>query len=451
MKKALLLLIVTLVGISMVATFSLAGCKGEAVTETTAEETTAEETTSELVVLRFGVSSDNLVRMKASADAYMELNPNVTIIIEINPANYQAIAPTLFGSEDAPDVSWYWHSSSNIYDKMAESGILVNLDDVIIPEMENALPPSLIKEYKRDGHYYYMPWDTQYFPVIYYSKAIFEEAGIEAPDGFYPTLDEFFEMAEKIKAAGYEAMSQGYIDTWILSQTTQAILSNALPDEIYDDLLNDWKPGYTPKYSWTDPEVVAAMELVKRICTEVVSEESFSRAYFEGRAAFLQGKTGMHQDGCWAAATINSEAPEGFEYGWFYFPKIGENAPMILTASSAFIIPSGGKHVEESKKFVKFCTTKERQLLDVAMNGGIPARNDISQNEIMEALGYPVGDIYRYAVENGSRFPWMGIVPADYMVESFTWNAEMVTGLKTVEEVCQLYEDYAQDLREQTE
>lgn len=86
----------------------------------------------------------------------------------------------------------------------AEQGSLVNLD-AISANWAKDLPPAINEVLKYDGHYVAVPHWIHRVNWMYINKAMLDQAGGKVPT----TWDEFFAVADKMKAAGHIAIAHG--------------------------------------------------------------------------------------------------------------------------------------------------------------------------------------------------------------------------------------------------
>ena len=405
--------------------------------------------------LRFTCLADNSAMFKEMAAAFEAKNPGIKITVDIagDQVQYKETAPQLFAAQEKPDVAWYWAEPQSGYSIMLKAGILEPLDDIYAElGLEKNVAPSAVKFAKTFGHsdgkFYAVATDGVYFPVIYYNKKIFKDAGIAAPEGKAPTLEEFNAMAAKLKAKDFAPITAGLMEGWIVGHLRDVIFQRQIPENKLDDLKYNWQPGSQPKYAFTDPDVTAAHRTLKDLMVNVYAEGALSRSYGEGRSLFIQGKAAMYQDGSWGASSIKAEAPADFEFGWFLFPKTRADIEpkMLAYYGDAVMIPKGGKNVAEAKQFVKFIMSKEGQTI-VAKNKFLPARIDLDTSVVTAALGYPVADMVAAAAKIGTDDGWDAMVPAKAVNLSFTALQDMAVGRAAVETVGVAMEKNASDLR----
>ena len=414
------------------------------------------EGADEEVTLRVTTQSDQAEHFQSHAESFMEENPNVTIEIDVagDVAAFKQTAPQLFASSDSPDASYYWAEPQSGYRVLLRADELLPLDDVYEEhDLPDVLPPGIHDFYLNFGHddgsYYAAPVGGVYFPVIYYNRAIFEEVGIEAPDGSYPTVEEFVEMAERLSEAGYEPITAGLLEGWIVGHVNDAIFQRMVPQEIAADLKESWIEGAEPEYSWTHPEVVEAFATLNEWYDAVFAEGSLSRSYAEGRSLFIQERAAMYSDGSWGAASIRAEAGEDFDFGWFMYPQIEDDIEpqMLAYYGDAIVIPRRSQHPEVALDFVSHWMSLERQRVTASEFGFIPARGDIDPDFMESALGYPVSSMWQAANRYGATTSIGNSVSSQLSSRSFSLLQDMLSGRNTPEGVAEALEEIAERSR----
>ncbi len=145
------------------------------------------------------------------ADAYMAEHPNVTIEITVleNEA-FKTKLTTVMQSGDPPDIFQSWGGGT--FNQQAEAGLLkdITADLDADPAWRDSFAPGALGVYSYQGQFYGVPWDMG-MVGFWYNKALFAEAGIDAPPA---TWDEFLADVEALKAAGITPISIGEGDKW---------------------------------------------------------------------------------------------------------------------------------------------------------------------------------------------------------------------------------------------
>ena len=181
-------------------------------------------------------------------EEYEAEHPDVDIVVtwwqkaEMWPAMRNAFT----AGEGFPDIFYYDTGVLEFID----AGWLEDLSDDV--NWDNVLPVG--KDFwTRDGGTWAVPLEGS-SDHIYYNVRLFDELGIEVPDGFQFTADEFYEVCKTCRDAGYAPFAQGIGDRAYPGQYLyKFILLHQLGTEEFVKLWN----GET---GWDRPEVREALD-----------------------------------------------------------------------------------------------------------------------------------------------------------------------------------------------
>jgi len=184
---------------------------------------------------------------------YEAEHPDVDILItwwqkaEMWPAMRNAFT----AGEGFPDIFYYDTGALEFID----AGWIEDLSDDV--NWDNVLPVG--KDFwTRDGGVWAIPLEGS-SDHIYYNVRLFDELGIEVPDDFQFTADEFLEVCQTCKDAGYAPFAQGIGDRDYPGRYLyHFILLHQLGAEEYVKLFN----GET---SWDRPEVREALDYCQEL------------------------------------------------------------------------------------------------------------------------------------------------------------------------------------------
>src|SRR5690606_38993583 len=155
-------------------------------------------------------SDENDVRgavVVALAEQFMQENPNITVILQSNTADYRELfdnAMLAAAQGNAPNVVQVDESISQIardstfFLPISELG-----SDEQLAELD-AFFPQILNFYTVDDMLWSVPWNTSN-PLLYYNKDIFREAGLD-PDNPPRTFDEMLAACETLMSAGIESL-----------------------------------------------------------------------------------------------------------------------------------------------------------------------------------------------------------------------------------------------------
>ncbi len=398
--------------------------------------------------------------IKYAAENFMKKFPDIEVQVDVAggaETEYKPNFPQIAVSADRPDAAWYWVDGRQYQDLVA-AGALESLDEIYVSEgLEAAYPEATLTKYTSpDGSRYAVNTDVVWYPQVYYNKAIFEECGVEPPaNGLaYESLDEWYEICDKIRAKGYEPVTIGGKEGWRIGHCHDTLLQRMIPQDLLDDLYNNWRPGWEPKIHYNGPEWTSVDKMLKEWYDKgVFAEGDLGRNYSEGRAIFVQKKAAMYQDGSWAVGILNDEAPD-IEYGWMLYPQVKpEIAPkFLLYAGNGFLVPKDPPSDKDAAmKFAAYVTSLEYQTLMVQNKdiGFVPSRTDVPE-EAMGALEPMVREMWLKLIEVGTSTGWDDPVPGDMAERSFILFQEMLTDVREPETVGEELETLAERKRSKT-
>ena len=150
---------------------------------------------------------------------------------------------------DPPDT-FQVHGGAELNEGWVAAGKMEPLNDLYEEQgWMDQFPEDLIELVSKDGKIYSVPVNIHRGNVLWYNKKIFEEHGLEPPKNF----DEFFKMAEKLKAKGVTPLALGDKEPWAATHLFETVLLGTLGPEDYNKL---WQG----KLAFDDPKVKKAFE-----------------------------------------------------------------------------------------------------------------------------------------------------------------------------------------------
>ena len=153
--------------------------------------------------------------MQALADAYHEINPDVTIEVQVTSWDeYWTKLEAAAGSGNLPDVFWMHTNNILMY---ADNGMLADVTDLYDDDTYSHYSDiSIANTLGSDGRMYGVPKDKDTICLVY-NKEMFDAAGVSYPDENW-TWDDLVEASEKIYEAtgkyGYMAYADDQLGYW---------------------------------------------------------------------------------------------------------------------------------------------------------------------------------------------------------------------------------------------
>ena len=269
-----------------------------------------------------------------------------------NPIGHEDFKTTILvmaAGGDLPDMFSYWAGARTQF--VVDSGRLMAIDDLWnANNLDAVVNPSVAAGATMyNGERYLVPFGYHY-AGMFYNPAVLAQAGITE---FPSTWDEFLAMCETLKAAGIDPIALGSMNRW--------------PAQFWFDymLLRTAGPEYRAalmagEASYTDPEVMRAMELWK----ELVDAGYFvadANAYDWTDAAdqVANGEAAMTLLGTWITGYWNGNGlVPGEDYDFFEFPMIDEGvAQAVVGPVDGFLISANAPHARAAARLITYLIT----------------------------------------------------------------------------------------------
>jgi multiple sugar transport system substrate-binding protein len=333
------------------------------------------------------------------ATAYEGKNPDVTVELKEYPAGeeYDTALTADLAAGTAPEI--FIVKNLKNYVTFQEGGTLLDISDVAgeLDPATGGLAPMAI-----DGVTYAVPYRQDSW-LLYYNKDLFDEAGLDYPDGSW-TWDDYADAAAKLtdgidKKDVYGAYLHGWQSTvqgFALAQTAGASLDSgdfSYLAPYYERQLEMQGEGSQPTYA-----------------TVTTNELAYQSQFGTQKAAML----GM---GSWYIGTLVKEQASGdaetFEWGIAPIPQFDEsttgtdNTPVTFGDPTTMGINAriDEAKVEAAKDFLKFAAGPEgaAALADIGIT---PALIDDAVADTVFGLdGVPQDDLSRFAYTTHETLP----------------------------------------------
>ena len=376
-------------GVAVVATLSLAACSGSS-------ETPAEES-GPVTLTVSGWSLETTPEFQTIADGFHEKNPDVTVELkEYDPAEYNTLLTADLAAGSGPDI--ITQKEVKFVPTFVEGGQLLDVSDVELPDGISGA-----SSYEVDGTAYAVPYRNDSW-VLFYNKALFDQAGVEYPDGSW-TWDDYSEAAaaltEGIAAAGGTAKG-AYLHNW---QSTVQGFASAQSDT---DVL-------TGDYEYMEPFYENVLALQGDGYQVDFNTAKANQLTYQGE--FGKQNAAMLPMGTWFVATLIAQQASGdaddFEWGIAPIPQVDDSTAGLDNTPVTFGDPTGfginaaidDSKVQAAKDFLAFAAGEEGAQI-LAGIGITPALLSDTVVETYFAVdGAPADDLSKFAYSTHEVFP----------------------------------------------
>lgn len=326
---------------------------------------------------------------QAMADEFMEANPHVTIEITVqeNEAFKDALQIAL-QSGDVPDLFQSWGGGG--LGEQVDASLVQDITEASSGFVDD-LNPSAVELYQIDDVQYGIPFNLG-MVGFWYNKALFAEAGVEAPP---TTWDEFLAAVEALQEAGITPIALGAGDKWpahfywtylaLRLGGTEAVAAAADTDDFTGDAF-----------------VNAGVELQRLIDLDPF-QDGFLAAPWPGpdgeSGTMGNAMAAMDLMGQWAPSAFATDSASGdgigADLGWFPFPAVegGAGAATVgLGGGDGFAV---GRDAEpEAVAFLEYITSVDNARRFGETGQGLPVTAgaedsvaDPSQQLVLAGMG----------------------------------------------------------------
>ena len=335
----------------------------------------------------------------ALANAYMEQNPNVEIIIETRPggADGDNIVKTLLATGEMADIFWY--NSGSLLQALNPSQTLVDISDqAFVENIAEAFIPTV----SQDDAIFGVPTGTGMGGGILYNKAVYAELGLEVP----VTWEEFVANNEVIAEAGIAPVlgTFGTGSTWTSQLFVLADYYNVEAAE------PGWAELYTnneAKYA-TTPAALAGFEYMQQAYDLGWFQQDYETEQFEpGLELLANGEVAHYPMLTFVLSTLDANYPDQIDdIGFFAQPGSDPEANGVtLWMPAGTYIPqtTEGENLEVALDFLGFIASVEGTEVvteAVAPQGPYLINGSSLPDDVLPA----VQDLAAY-IENGDVYP----------------------------------------------
>jgi len=302
---------------------------------------------------------------KVFADQYTAAGGTwIDMAVAGNDAQLAASISSIMGG--TPPTATHFNTGKPFED-LVSGGLLRDVEAIASSEdWRGVLPKIIVDAITADGKIMAIPVNLQTENWLWYSKEVLQKAGLT---GVPKTWPEFFEAADKIKAAGFIPLAHGSNSFWDRFLFQKVLVSVAGP-ELYLKVLSDRDPALLK-----DPKVVDAFETLGKL-RSYVDAGSPGRPWNDATNLVITNKAAFQIMGDWAKGEfVAAGLKPDVEYGCSLFP--GDE--VVIMSGDVFVLPkidnADATAAQDLLAHVMFA--KETQLQFNIKKGSNPIRNDV--------------------------------------------------------------------------
>ena len=367
--------------------------------------------------------------MQALADAYHEINPDVTVEIQVTSWDeYWTKLEAATMAKQAPDIFWM-HTNEIL--KYADNDKLVDCSSIV--ETDKFSEISLSNASGSDGTLYAVPKDKDTVGLVY-NKEMFDAAGVSYPDETW-TWGTLCEASQQIYDAtgfyGYMAYGDDQLGYWnFVYQAGGSILTED-----------------KSRANFTDPATKMGMEFYINLQK---NDWCPTQTYFAETApgtAFFSGKGSMFFEGNWNILSELQNYPDMVgKWDVAVLPKcpnpMNGDGRATISNGLSYATTKTNKHLDVVMDVLKFFGSEEGQRIQGESGAAIPAYEGLEDTWVGVFDQYPIDvtpfiDMFEYCIQsvnNAARPEWKTPV-SDTLLKIYTGDLSIDEGLDEIQEI----------------
>lgn len=345
-----------------------------------------------------------------ACETYKEAHPNISFdynVISTSGSTYEEKVLTMMAGGDTTDLFQPRHLPH--YFNLISNGYVEELTPWIeSSDLDMSVFRGTDESLRYDGKLYALPFTNDVW-IVYYNKDMFDEAGLDYPDGSW-TWEEYADYCAKLThGEGADKVYGGYFQDWKASACNPAICDGLHDLSSYDDY--EWlKYGYQYVY---DLQKAGHIMDFSMISTNSLNYDS----------VFANKQVAMVYMGTWNNSRLNALADQiDFEWGICQAPHIaatGKQGDAVGTVIGCSM-NANGEHKEEAFDVLKWVTSSPEASKAIASAGALPAVRDEETYQVLseQVAGFPEGGEAAFEFNNFSLE--MPLDPNSSMIEELT-------------------------------
>ena len=259
------------------------------------------------------------------------------------------------------------------------------------------IPDNLLAQVSVEGRIYAIPQNMESVG-IFYNRDAFAELELEVPS----TFEEYVELLEAVKSAGYYGYTMGLAGGWPSALMASMFMYSSAGSE-YIDVLSGTQP-------WPDCEncLDGLNAFYGMVANGYANPDPLGIDYNQSLDLFYQGQSIMVLNGPWFINDAESANPD-FDIGFFYLPAVNPATDIkTLGGIGGSIIIAEYAPIDAAFKVVEWLTTEELAVQTLREIAVLPAFS-IEVPEDIPPLYYQI------ASETAANVDKIGFWPVTYL------------------------------------
>ena len=338
----------------------------------TAAPAAAGGASGKLRIFSWWTSGGEVEALNALYKVFSTKNPNVQIVNAAiaggtsSGGDMKAVLQTRMMGGDPPE-SFQVHLGGELQDPYLVNNLVEQIDDLYTTEGYTKLfPKGLLDTATYKGHYYAVPVNIHRANMFWYNLTVAKDNGITAIPA---TWEDFFTMAEKLKAKNIPALVVNENAPGSFAQVTETVIMQYLGADKWFNLFN----GGT---AWSDPQIGVALNTAQKLLT-YLNPTYLNDDWNTVNDMVMKGKALGILSGDWIPGIY--WAANFKDFGWGAPP--GNNG-VYQALSDSFVLPMKVKNRGASLAWLTACGSKDGQDAFNPIKGSISCPHRLRRQQV---------------------------------------------------------------------
>jgi glucose/mannose transport system substrate-binding protein len=332
-----------------------------------------------LEIFSWWTSGGEAAALDALFNVYKNQNSGVRIInATVAGGGGSAARPVLqtrLAGGNPPD-SWQSHPGYELFGLYVDPGYCEAVTELYKNDgWDKAFPKELVVNLMtKDRQIYSVLAGIHRGNVLWYNVKLLEKNGVKVGDQI--TFSQFFDICDKLKAAGIQALGVGDSSIWTSAQLFENTLLGVVGPKGWVELFGGSTPRNDRVMQWDDPKVKEAMKIFAKM-QDYLNSDHAALSWDQAIKELIEGKVAFSSMGDWADGEfLKANWKEKEDFGWVNPP--GTDGSFIVVADG-FTLAKSAPHKEAALAWLKCVGSKEAQEAFNSLKGSIPARTDVDR------------------------------------------------------------------------
>ena len=311
---------------------------------------------------------------------FEEANPGITVNVEYRSTDgHKDALRQVAGTDAGPDIYFYWEGPG-LGGELIDVDMSLDLTDYYAEYgWEDRFSSAAMAGITQYGGYHGVPW-TQQGEAIYYSKPLFEAAGVtEVPESY----EDLVAAADALVASGVTPIQFGGTVNWHVMRLLDSLIETFCGVEVADRL-NTEQTGWD-----TEACVTEAFTELKTWGEDYINEGFMGISNDDSSQLFYTGSAAMALEGTWFDSMATDNGMSAEDVGIFPFPT---GTGRLYGFGEALYVTAASDNPDEAAMFLDHVSSTEAQTESGGAFAAISVNAEVepSTDNALHALWPPI-------------------------------------------------------------